>query len=127
MGAIKILMIDDEMMFCKLVKMNIELAGKFEVHIANDGKEGLRTAKKILPNVILLDIVMPKQDGFETLVTLKKDPNTVSIPVIMLSALTDDKSVIRASSLYSEYYVTKPISAEKLIEKIESVLNINNG
>ena len=118
-------MIDDEKLFCNLVKMNLELLGKCEVYIANDGKEGIRTAKKILPDVILLDIVMPKQDGFQTLEALKKDPKTVSIPVIMLSALTDDKSAIKASSMYSEHYVTKPISTEKLVEKIELVLGID--
>ncbi len=125
MKPIRVLMIDDEKTLCDLVKMNLELYGKFEVHIANDGREGAKAAIKLLPDVILLDIIMPKQDGFQTLAALKKNPKTISIPVIMLSAMTDNNSVTKASSMYSEYYITKPISSEKLIEKIGWVLNIN--
>ena len=127
MRLIKILMIDDEVLFCNLVKMNLELLGKFYVQIAHDGKEGVKVAKDFMPDVILLDIVMPRQDGFQTLEALKKDTRTISIPVIMLSALTDEKAAIRASSLFSEHYVTKPISAEKLVEKIEWVLDIDRA
>jgi len=124
MSPVKILMIDDEKMFCELVKMNLELSGKFEVYIANDGKEGVRVARGLLPKLILLDVIMPKQDGFETLAILKGDSRTMSIPVIMLSALTDEKSAEKASSLYSQYYIAKPISTVKLIEKIEQVLGL---
>ena len=120
----KVLIIDDEKSFCNLVKMNLDLVGRFEVHIANNGKDGVKLAKKIQPDVILLDVIMPRQSGFKTLEVLKKDLKTISIPVIMLSALTDEKSVMRAGSMYSEHYVTKPISTEKLIEKIDWTLNI---
>ena len=125
MRVIKILMIDDEKMFCDLVRMNLDLSGKFEIYTANDGKEGVKAAKKLLPDLILLDIIMPKQDGFETLAILKEDPKTMSIPIIMLSALNDEKSAEKASSMYSQYYVTKPISTAKLIEKIEQVLGLS--
>lgn len=127
MRLIKILMIDDEVLFCNLVKMNLELLGKFYVQIAHDGKEGVKVAKDFMPDVILLDIVMPRQDGFQTLEILKKDPKTISIPVIMLSALTDENVAIKTSSMFSEHYVTKPISAEKLVEKIEWVLDIDKA
>jgi two-component system alkaline phosphatase synthesis response regulator PhoP len=124
MVVIEVLMIDDEKQFCDLVKMNLELTGRFRVWTAHNGKDGLKAAKQMQPNVILLDVMMPVMDGIETLARLKKDKATLGIPVIMLSAMTDDKTKIKTGNLYAEYYVNKPISTEDLIAKIKSVLNI---
>ena len=120
-----ILIIDDERSFTELVRMNLEMSGKFQVAVANDGRDGIAMAKDLKPDVILLDVMMPKMDGFEVLNALKKNPKTLSIPVIMLSAKSDDASKIAASSLYSQYYVTKPIDADELVAKIEWVLNLS--
>jgi len=124
MEATKILMIDDEKSFCQLVKMNLEMTGRFRVYVANDGKEGLKAVKKIKPDLILLDVVMPKMEGVEVLEALKKNERFLAIPIIMLSARTDDATKIKTSSLYADRYVTKPVSAEALIEKIDEILNI---
>ncbi len=127
MGKIKVLMIDDEEFFSDLVKMNLELTGKFEVRIAGNGIRGLRLAKEMKPHVILLDMVMPEMNGIEVLEELKKDAATVSIPIIMLTAQRDDKSKTEASSSYAEQYITKPVSADELAKKIEMVLKRRNG
>ncbi len=124
MGKTKVLIIDDEKPFCSLIKMNLLLTGKFSVWTANDGWDGFKKARKWKPDIILLDVIMPKMGGLDTLKMLKEDARTLPIPVIMLSALTDGKMKIRAGSLYAENYITKPVTTKQLIEKIESALNI---
>ncbi|NQS99482.1 MAG: response regulator [Candidatus Omnitrophica bacterium] len=120
----KILLIDDEEDFCRLVKMNLELIGNFEVNSATNGKQGLKLAKKLKPDLILLDIMMPGINGFEVLERLKKDQDTVQIPVVMLTAKEDEPSKIKASELYDELYLTKPIEAPDLKAKIDEILKM---
>lgn len=122
MSKKKILIIDDEADFCKLVKRNLELIGDFEVVIAGDGKQGFNSAKKLKPDLILLDIMMPRMDGFKVLEKLKSDMSTIAVPVIMLTAKGDEASKVKASELYDEEYITKPIEAPELKTKIEEVL-----
>jgi DNA-binding response OmpR family regulator len=122
MGKKKILIIDDEENFCRLVKMNLELIGDFQVDIATNGKKGVKLAKRIKPHLILLDILMPQMDGFEVLKELKKDRNAMSIPVVMLSARDDEAAKLKAAQLYDELYITKPIEVPDLKAKIEEVL-----
>lgn len=118
----KILMIDDEINFCKLVKMNLESMGDFTVETVSDGKEGIKLAKKIKPDLILLDVMMPGISGIEVLERLKKDRDTVAIPVAMLSIKRDEFIKAEAAQLYDEDYITKPIDAPSLKAKIEEIL-----
>lgn len=122
MGPTRILIIDDEENFCKLVKMNLELLGDLRVTIATNGKKGIKLAKKTKPDLILLDILMPGMDGLEVLERLKKDEGTMTIPVVMLTAKGDEPSKARAMELYDEEYITKPIDGPQLKAKIEEVL-----
>lgn len=118
----KILIVDDEEDLTFFVKANLELAGDFEVIIANSGKDGIKAAARQNPDLILLDIMMPQMDGFEVLERIKKSPKTLSIPVIMLSAKGDVDSKIKSAGLYNEAYIVKPVQIEALKEKIEEVL-----
>lgn len=118
----RILIIDDEKDFCRLVKMNLELTGDFEVDIATNGERGISLAKKTKPDLVLLDILMPGMDGFEVLERLKKDKDTMAIPVVMLTAKENEASKIKAMQLYDELYITKPIETADLKTKIEEVL-----
>jgi len=120
----KILIIDDEEDLTFFVKANLELSGKFEVLIANSGKEGIRMAKRYNPDLILLDIMMPGMDGFEVLKSLKKIDSTVAIPVVMLTAKDDDDSKIQAAGLYNEEYIVKPVRIDALKTKIEEVFKL---
>ena len=120
----KILVVDDEDGICQLIKENMELRGAFEVDTASNGRDGLKSAKAIKPDLIILDIRMPKMDGFEVLKRLKDDMSTMAIPVIMLSALEDDASKIKSSQLYSDLYITKPLKIAELQSRIEQVLKI---
>jgi len=114
----KILIIDDEKDFCHFTKMNLENTGKYSVFISTNGKSGIKTAIQKKPDLVLLDIMMPNMSGFEVLKKLKQNINTVSIPVIMLTAFKNEKYMIKAMSLYSQEYLVKPIEVDVLISKI---------
>ena len=118
----KILIIDDEEDFCFFVRANLELLGNFKVLIANDGKKGIWVANFHKPDLILLDIMMPGIDGFEVLKRLKEGTKTLSIPVIMLTARSDEESRIKASGLYNEDYIVKPFEIGVLKSKVENTL-----
>jgi len=123
----KILIIDDEEDFCFFIKDTLEITGKYKVIVATDGKSGVRAAVEQKPNLILLDIIMPGIDGFETLKLLKNNEKVQSIQVVMLTARDDDEAKTQAAGLFGEGYLTKPISVEKLRAKIEEVLSRTIG
>jgi len=118
----KILLIDDEEDFCFFVKKNLEATGEFSVLYATDPRKGIKIARKKTFDLILLDIKMPKRDGFQVLEILKKNYKTLSMPVVMLTAVEGDDAKIKSSGLYGDDYIVKPISYEKLREKIDTVL-----
>lgn len=120
--AKKILIIDDEEELCNLIKKGLELGGDYEVYAALNGKDGIHLAKKIRPALILLDIMMPGMDGFQVLEKLKKDYDTMAIPVAVLSARNDDASKFKALELYDDMYITKPIGIIELKAKVEEIL-----
>lgn len=118
----KILIIDDEEDLAFFVKANLELSEGYEVNTATSGKEGLKVAGQYQPDIILLDIMMPGMDGYETLDKLKGSRRTMAIPVVMLTAKADEESKIKAATLYNEDYLIKPVQIDVLKAKIEEVL-----
>jgi len=123
----RILLIDDEKDFCQSVKINLERTGRYKVLTATTGKEGLKLAKKTKPDLILLDINMPNIDGFKVLENLKRETDTISIPVVILSARKDEESKLETSRLYNEGYIEKPVETSELIAEIERVLQQRDG
>jgi len=97
----------------------------FKMICASNGRDGLEFARSMKPDIIVLDVIMPGIDGFAVLEALKKDKETVAIPVIMLTGLDDDQARLRASRLYDEACITKPVDAHQLKAKIEEILNIS--
>jgi len=115
----KILIIDDEKDFTQLVKMNLELTGKYEVRIENEGTNALNTAKEYKPDLILLDIVLPDMPGEKIAQNLKENPLTRDIPIVFLTALVT-KDEISQEKFIAEYpFVSKPVNIDELIEVIE--------
>ncbi|RKY41027.1 MAG: hypothetical protein DRP85_07305 [Candidatus Makaraimicrobium thalassicum] len=102
----------------------VEVTGirNFKVEIATNGKNGIELAKRAKPDLIILDIIMPGMSGFKVLEKLKKNDDTMTIPVIMLSALDDDESKMKTSVLYHEKYVTKPVEVSALKREIGRIL-----
>jgi len=121
MPNVKILVVDDEADVRKVVSARLKKAD-FDVSTASDGKEGLISAKKGLPDLILLDIVMPGIDGYEVAERLRKDEKTSLIPIIMLTAKASSDDKIKALKMGIEDYITKPYDANELIARVEAVL-----
>ncbi len=114
----KILIIDDEEDIAKTVSFRLSSLG-YEVIAANNGLEGLEKAQREKPNLILLDVMMPKMDGFEVLRRLKDDPETKYTPVIMLTCRGESGSLFKAQDLGSVDYVIKPFESQELLDLIE--------
>ena len=114
--AKKVLVVDDEAGFTKLLKMNLEKSGEFEVCVENNSLKALKAAQDFGPDVILLDVVMPGLDGGDVAAQFQDDPILRNVPVIMLTALvspgeTSNDSVAQSGSLS---VLAKPVNMEKL-------------
>lgn len=120
----KILIVDDE----PNIVMSLEYTFKknnFEVFIARDGQEALDILKNSLPNIIILDVMMPNVDGYNTLEQIKKDERLKDTKVIFLSAKNKEKDIEKGLSLGADLYMTKPFSVKKLVEQVNELLNDN--
>jgi len=118
---VKILLVDDEPDILEIVGYNLKNQG-YQVYSANNGVEALKTAKKIIPNLILLDIMMPEMDGIETcekIRTLKSLENTL---IAFLTARNEDYSQVAGFDAGADDYITKPIKPKVLISKVKSLL-----
>lgn len=124
MSRKKVLIIDDEKDFCTLAKIHLTAISNFEVHTASSGNDGFNLAKKIQPDIIILDLIMPGEDGFEVLGRLKKDCQTLEVPVIMLTARQDETLKKKALELYNEAYLIKPVDIKELKDKIDEIFKM---
>jgi DNA-binding response OmpR family regulator len=118
-----ILIIEDEVSFAEMVKLNLEDTGDYEVRAEYKGADGLAAAVEFNPDLVLLDIMLPDKDGFEVLEELKKDERTKGILVVMLTALKSDPVKFKAAMLYADDFLVKPVTLRALVEKIEEVLD----
>jgi len=122
----KILLVDDDADFVESTKMVLE-SKPYEVIVAREGDEGLRLAREKNPDLILLDIIMPVQDGFTAAEQLKKDPQLSKIPVLMLTSFSQrigetSIPVSRGLKLEAEDYIEKPVSPEELLSRVQRYL-----
>lgn len=123
---VKILLVDDEPDILEIVGYNLKNQG-YQVYTANNGVEALKTAKKIIPNLILLDIMMPEMDGIETcekIRTLKSLENTL---IAFLTARNEDYSQVAGFDAGADDYITKPIKPKVLVSKVKSLLRRLKG
>ena len=118
----RILVADDEPELVELLRVNLERQG-FEVVSAGDGLEAARLATAVSPDLIVLDVMMPGLDGHEVARRLGSDPATASIPIIMLTARTDENSEFEGLNAGAWDYVKKPFSVRVLVARIESLLS----
>lgn len=116
-----ILVVDDEQDLLDLIEYNLKKEG-YRVLTAEDGKEGMEVAREHAPDLVLLDIMMPKMDGLEVVERMKEDDSLRKIPVIFLTARGDEKTEVEGLNRGGDDYITKPISTTKLISRIKAVL-----
>jgi two-component system, OmpR family, alkaline phosphatase synthesis response regulator PhoP len=117
----KILLIEDEKDIIELLTYNLSKEGA-QVFNTSDGSKALETAKLVNPDIILLDLMLPGLDGLEICKLIKMEPQTKHIPIIMLTAKSEDSDIITGLELGAEDYITKPFSPKVLIARIRSVL-----
>jgi DNA-binding response OmpR family regulator len=121
MANARILVVDDDQVIQQLLKVNLELEG-YEVEVASDGEEALQSFGAFQPNLVLLDIMMPKLDGWEVSRRLKDDPGGNSVPIVLLSARAQDSDVKRGSEIGVAAYVTKPFDPIALLDLVAKLL-----
>jgi len=117
----KILIIDDEPQLVELLKIRLE-ANDYEVLVAADGQEGLKAARSKKPDLIILDLMLPKVDGFTVCRMLKFDEKYKNIPIIMFTARAQDSDKRLGKEVGADDYVTKPFDPQVLLDKISKLL-----
>ena len=117
----KILVVDDEIYIVHILDFSLGMEG-YEVLTALDGEQALEKARAEHPDLVVLDIMMPKLDGYETCKMLKADPKTKDIPVILLSAKGRNVDQKVGYEEGADDYITKPFSPRKLVERINTIL-----
>ena len=116
----RILVVDDERHIVRLVQVNLERAG-YEILTAYDGIEALDKVKTENPDMVVLDVMMPRMDGFEVLKNLQADPRYQNIPVIMLTAKAQDADIFKGWASGVSSYLTKPFNPRELLVFVERI------
>lgn len=119
----RILIVDDEPDIIRLVKFILEKRG-FEVFVASDGKVAISSAFKILPDLIVLDVLMPNFNGYEVCEKLKKDERTKNIPVVMLSAKSQESEKKQGFAAGAADYISKPFNTEDFVSRVTSIIKM---
>lgn len=125
MAEKKILIVDDEDHIRELLKFNLEKNG-YVVYMANDGLEGLKLAREKQVDLILLDLMLPGMDGFEVCKEIRKDNIISNVPIIMLTAKSEEIDKILGLELGADDYITKPFSIRELSARIKALLRRSN-
>lgn len=121
-NAPTILVVDDDEIMIRLLTTILKLE-KFNVQSAKDGYEALGLIKSCMPELVVLDIMMPGLDGYDVLTIMRSDPYFERIPVIFLTARSENKDKLKGWMRGADEYITKPFSPPELIGKVKSVLN----
>lgn len=121
MASERILVVDDEEDLLELVDYNLSKEG-YRVTCVNSGEAAINTAKALVPDLVVLDLLLPKVDGLDVCKALKADSKTQHIPIIMLTAKTEEADVVTGLELGAEDYITKPFSPRVLLARIRAAL-----
>ena len=117
----KILIVDDEKALVSLVALHMQTAG-YEVLTANDGWSAIDVCKRDKPDLVILDLMLPKLNGWEVCRRLREDEATKDIMVVMLSARSDDNDKLRGFDVGADDYMTKPFSPRELVARVKRIL-----
>lgn len=120
---VRVIVIDDEPALTRMVQLNLERAGNYEVETENDGTRAINTIREFRPDIILLDIMMPDKSGDDIAQDLRDDLRLSRIPIIFLTALvTPDETDAKASKIGGNTFLAKPVKSAELIRVIEETL-----
>jgi len=116
-----VLVVDDQKSLRSLIRMNLELEG-IDVVEATDGRHGLEMAAQCHPDLVTLDLVMPRMDGLAAAAALRADPLTVGLPLVMVTTSTSPSHLTRARALGVDAYLTKPFDPDELVRVVQGLL-----
>ncbi len=119
----KVLIVDDEPNIVLSLEFLMKKAG-FDVAVANDGEEALAQVAKHNPDLVLLDVMMPKKSGYEVCEALRADPARAGMKIVMLTAKGRDTEVAKGMALGADAYVTKPFSTKDLVAQVTALMNV---
>jgi len=122
MGSKKILIVDDEADLVETVRFPLEMEG-YQVLVSYNGEDALNQARKENPDLILLDLMLPKLDGYKVCRLLKFDDRYKHIPILMLTAKTQEKDKALGMETGANEYITKPFEMDDLLKKVKAYLN----
>lgn len=126
MATDRVLVVDDEQDILELIRFNAKRAG-YEVFTVDTGEAGLVQASRLKPDLVILDLMLPGLDGIEVCRRLKSNEQTQSIPVLMLTARTEDSDIVTGLEVGADDYVTKPFSPKVLLARMKAVLRRQGG
>ena len=122
MSKKRILLVDDESGFTRLLKLTLEQTGNYEVMEQNDGGKAHQTARQFKPDLIFLDIVMPKMDGGDVAQQIKADPSLSATVIVFLTAIVSNREASGSNEIGGFPFLAKPVSLSAVIDCIESHL-----
>ncbi len=122
----RVLVVDDDATIRRVLTLNFEADG-YEVSVAADGEQAKELARSIHPDVVILDVMMPGEDGYSVLRTLRSSPQTNDIPVVLLSARASDEEVFRGWQSGADSYVTKPFELDEVVRLIARICGTSEG
>ena len=125
-GLGRVLVVDDDEVIRRLIAVNLQLEG-FEVETAVDGQDCLDRVTDIAPDVITLDVMMPRLDGWETAVQLRRSPDTAHIRVVLISARAQEDDKARGASVGADAYLTKPFDPNEMIRVVRKLVGRDPG
>ena len=117
----RVLVVDDSAVIRTLISVNLELEG-FEVVTAVDGQDALDMIHDVAPDVVTIDVVMPRLDGFDTVARLRADPRTSHLKIAMVTACAQESDIRRGNTVGVDAYVTKPFDPDTLVRTVRDLI-----
>lgn len=121
-----VLVVDDQPHIVRLIQVTLEREG-IQVLTAADGEEGIQKVREFHPNLVILDVIMPRKDGFEVLRDMKSDDGLSDIPVVMLTVKTHNADIVKGLKGGAEMYLPKPFHPKELVSLVKRVLETGSS
>lgn len=118
----RILLVDDEPAFTRLMKLNLECNGAYEVKVENDGAKALAVARSYRPDIVFLDVIMPDVDGGQVASEIRSDPTLKQVPIVFLTAIVSKNEVIEQGDVIGgQTFLAKPVTVADMLRTIEKL------